>query len=648
VGAAFFAMLFYDLETRSHCDLKKAGAYNYAQDPTTEVLCAAYAFDDEDVQLWTPDQPFPQRIADHFKNGGQIRAHNAAFDRLITWYVICPDFKIPEPKLEQWYCTAAQARANCMPGSLEDVGRFVDASIKKNHRGSYLIRELSIPPYNPDPELMQEMYKYCMDDVASMRVISLNLRPLSDDELEDYHVNERINDRGIYVDVPLAHSAIKYATAEVEEVQNLVQEITNGEITSVRSTKMRDWVMARLGPEALKLCTVYKDGEAKVSMDKSVRTNLLAFDDYDQVPVDVCDVLQCASDIWASSVSKFTRMEQLADPEDYRVRGAFVFNGGSATGRFASYGLQLHNISKKTAKDPEAVRESMMRGEVLPNVLDTLKTMLRPALTADDGMQLVVADWNAIEARLNPWLSNEPNEVLDVFRAGQDVYVQAAKQIFSTDDIDEGKRFIGKVAILSLGYGGGVGAFTSMARLYGTIVEESDAQQIVTMWRRNNPWAVQYWSKIEEAYTRAMRNPGYEFSAGRVTYLFDKRHLWYALPSGRVLCYPFARFENDGITYAKASWKPKADAKEWPRAKLWHGVAVENICQAAANDLLRSSLRRCSDMEVVAHVHDEIIIQTNDAEKTQIALKNIMCTPLEWCSDLPLNVNIKTMFRYSK
>ena len=145
-----------------------------------------------------------------------------------------------------------------------------------------------------------------------------------------------------------------------------------------------------------------------------------------------------------------------------------------------------------------------------------------------------------------------------------------------------------------------------------------------------------------------MRNKGYEFSAGRVTYLFDGLHLWYALPSGRVLCYPFARLEEEGVTYAKAAWKPAADAKEWPRARLWKGLACENITQAAANDVLRSSLLQLDN--VVLHVHDEIVVECaeSDAATTQSELERIMCTPPAWCADLPLGVEASIMRRYGK
>jgi DNA polymerase len=641
-------ILWIDFETRSKCDLKKHGVYNYAQDGTTEVLCMSYAFDDEDVVTWTSG-PIPERILNHT---GEIRAHNAAFERLIFWYVLQIDFK-----LEQFYCTAAQARANCAPGSLEDVGRFAGASMKKDHRGSQLIRLLSMPradgTFNESLDLMSEMVAYCEQDVRAMRAVSLGLRQLSKNELDDYHVNERINDRGVLVDVPLACASIGYADRELEEIQHIVREVTEGAITSVRSPKMREWVKERVGEEALKLMWT---GE-KYSIDKTVRANLLAMDDPEQVPPDVAEVIQCADDLWASSVAKFSRLKDLADAEDHRVRGAFVFAGGSATGRASSFGAQVHNFTRKCADSPEEVRTAMVRGHaVVPKfgkrVTDVLKGMLRPALMAAPGNVLIAADWSSIEARMNPWLSNCASGMakLDLFAKGEDVYKVNAAATFAVrvQDVNKDQRQIGKVQELACGFAGGIGAFAAMGRAYGIHLPESDARRMVDAWRRANPWAVSYWSDLESAYTRAMRNKGYEFSAGRVTYLFDGLHLWYALPSGRVLCYPFARLEEEGVTYAKAAWKPAADAKEWPRARLWKGLACENITQAAANDVLRSSLLQLDN--VVLHVHDEIVVECaeSDAATTQSELERIMCTPPAWCADLPLGVEASIMRRYGK
>jgi DNA polymerase bacteriophage-type len=646
------SILWLDFETRSRCDLSAKGVYNYAQDASTDVLCMSYAFDDDDVVTWTPDQPFPDRVKNH---AGRIYAHNAAFERLIFWYVLQCNFQ-----LEQFYCTATQARANCLPGSLEDVGRAISSNMRKDHRGSQLIRALSIPrsdgTFNTDPALMAEMIQYCEQDVRVMREVSKAMRPLSEQELADYHTNERINDRGVLLDLPLAKAAIDYASVELGEIETLVADLTKGEITSVRSPRMKEWVMDRVGPQALKMMEVYKDDEKKYSIDKSVRANLLilAEENPDEIPAHVADVIQCADDLWASSVAKFSRLAGLADEDDHRVRGAFVFAGGSATGRASSYGAQVHNFTRKCAEEPDAVRHAMVRGHsVTPRfgkrVTDVLKGMLRPALIPAPGKQFVAADWSAVEARVTAWASADPQaeEVLQVFRDGRDIYKREAAGIYRVPEasVDSEQRQIGKVAILSLGFGGSIGAFSAMGRNYGVIMAESDSRRIVDAWRRANAWAVRYWDKLENAYTRALRNPGREFPVGRVTYLYDGRHLWYALPSGRILCYPFAKFEGDEITYVKAAWKPAADAKEWPRARLWRGLACENITQAVANDLLRHALRQLDD--VVLHVHDEIVLETSDPDAPN-TLKQVMCTPPEWAAGLPLNAEVETMTRYGK
>lgn len=661
-------ILWVDFETRSRCNLPERGVYNYAMDLSTEVLCMSYAFDNDEVRTWLPGQPFPQDVARHT---GQIRAHNAAFERLIFWYVLQIDYR-----LEQFYCTAAQARANCAPGSLEDVGRFAGASMRKDHRGAQLIRLLSIPQadgtFREDADLMAEMVRYCESDVRATRAISQAQRELSADELHDYHVNERINDRGVLLDKPLALAAVRYAETEAVEIQEIVREVTEGVVTSVRSPKMREWVLSRVGPQALKLATVHKDGEAKLSIDKNVRANLLALaeENPDEVPAQVADVIQCADDLWASSVAKFARAAALADEEDSRVRGAFVFAGGSATGRASSFGLQLQNFPRKCADDPALTRAAMVRGhDIVPKfgkrTTDVLKGMLRPSIVAPKGRRFVVYDWSSIEARVNPWLSTHrtAQEVLDVFAGGRDIYCREAAAIFHEDEQEilreyeetgkSDRRQQGKVAILACGFAGGVGAFAAMGRIYNVILPESAAQRTVQAWRRANPWAPYFWSKLEHAYLAAMRNPGHEFTAGRITYLFDGQHLWYALPSGRVLCYPFARFNDEGdLTYAKASWKPAADAKEWPRGRLWRGLACENVVQAAAHDILRHALRRldAEGFETVAHVHDEIIVECDerDAEDAARRVHQIMTDNPPWAQGLPLAAEGKIMLRYGK
>jgi DNA polymerase len=278
--------------------------------------------------------------------------------------------------------------------------------------------------------------------------------------------------------------------------------------------------------------------------------------------------------------------------------------------------------------------------------------MLRPALIPAKGNVFVVSDWSAIEGRVNPWLAhNDGAEAkLNIFRNKLDPYKVNASATFHVpyDDVSGDQRQIGKVQELALGFAGGIGAFASMGRAYGIVIDDTEAQKMVNGWRVANPWAMQYWCALEDAYRRAMRNPGHEASVGRIAYLYDKQHLWYALPSGRVLCYPFARFENDDISYLKAAWKPAADAKEWPRARLWRGLACENITQATANDLLRHTLRQMDN--VVLHIHDEVVLEVpaSEAERVGAELERVMVTAPEWAIGLPLGVEWKIMERYGK
>lgn len=660
-------ILWLDFETRSRCDLLTRGVYNYARDPSTEVLCMSYAFDDDPVRTWLPQQPFPEKIREHLADQGIIRAHNATFERLIFWYVICPEQDVQEPYIEQFYCTATEARANCMPGSLGDLARFAGTNMKKDYRGAQLIRWLSIPrpdgTFLEDDDLMREMVSYCEQDVRTMRAASRAMRPLSAEELLDYHVNERVNDLGIRVDLPLCRAGMRYAENERREIEARVRQLTDGMIDSVRSPKMAAWAYARVGDEARKLMTVYKEGEKRISADRHVRGNLLSLaeNNPEEVPPDVADVVQCADDLWASSVAKFTRMASLADIEDHRVRGSLIFAGGSATGRAASYGLQVHNLSRDTAKEPLVVRKALIEGRhVTPTfgntVTGVLKQMLRPAICPADGHVFVVADWASIEARVSPWLSLDPQaeETLTVFREGGDLYVREAMKLFacSADEVTKARRQIGKVAVLALGYGGGVKAFAAMARAYGVTLSETEIERTVRTWRRVNGWATRFWRGIELAYMRAVRSPGQEQRYGRITYLYDRQHLWYALPSGRVLCYPFAETDGKSVSYSKASWKPAAGAETWPRARLYGGLAVENVTQATANDVLRHALRELDDRHypVVLHVHDEIVVEVPEKEASRVAkgMAGIMTASPAWAGGLPLAVDVKQMSRYGK
>lgn len=648
------SICWVDIETRSACDLRENGLYNYAVDPSTRLLCISYAIDDGEVKLWRPGEP-KKLLAPFLKHTGEYRAHNAAFERVVLNALGVLDLPVA-----RWLCTSAQARANNMPGSLEDIGRFIGSGMRKDHRGAFLIRKLCVPNKNgefcDDGLLLAELYEYCRQDVRAMREVSKAIRQLTASEREDYWINERINDRGILVDTALADAAVRYSAEEQKELTRIVEVLTAGEIKTVRSPKMREWVYARVGPDARKVMTAL----GKTSLDKSVRQNLLqlAEDNPDEISPTVKELLQCVEDISASSVAKFARAAALASRRDGRIRGAFVFSGGSATGRYSSYGLQLHNFSRAVAADPESVRDAMVQGNPIaphygPSVASVLRSMLRPVLRAAEGDKYVVADWASIEARITPWVANSPAGVkkLEMFTGGVDIYKVNAASAFNVPygTITKEQRQIGKVMELACGFAGGVGAFQTMGHAYGVVLSEDRSQVMVNAWRDVNRWAQPYWSQLERAYNAAYRNPGHEFSVGRVAYLYDATHLWCALPSGRLLCYPFLRADNDGLSYAKATWKPAADAAEWPRARLWRGLVCENITQAIAADLLRAALKKLD--HVVLHCHDEIVLEVSESDTTLALgrLTDVMVNDLpDWAKGLPMSVEGSVMSRYGK
>lgn len=658
--------LHIDFETRSRVNLLRAGPYNYAMDASTQVLCMAYAFDDGPVNMWIPEKSFPDAVRAHIASGGIIVAHNAQFERLIFWYVLCPDMGLPEPTVEQFHCSAAQARTNGLPGALADGPRALGLDVRKDPRGAELIQLLSVPSgatkgdkrayfddgeFSIDLGLFLEMVTYCKRDVETERELTYYMRELTETEWEEYWASEYANDRGVQVDVELCRAAVEYADDEVVEINKRLHALIG--VAKARSPKVTLWVYDHL-PEALQEVMVKEDG--KLSLDKAIVETLLALED---VPLVTRQVLELRALISASSVAKFRTMLERADPEDGRVRGSFLFAGAPTSGRYSARGLQLHNYPRDCADNPETVREAILKRRVPDGkVMATLSSMLRPSLVGD----LVWGDWSAIEARALPWLTGDVrgDAVLDVFRecdadpSADDVYVRAASEF-------GGSRQEGKVAVLSLGYGGSVGAFQAMSRGYGVQLEDGQVKSIVSAWRRSNPWAESFWNDLESTAVRAIRHPGEWFTVGRVGYAFSEDQmggtLYCCLPSGRLLCYPKARVDivdtqygaTAQITALKASRKPAAGAPEWPRFRLWRGLLAENITQAACADLLRDALVVCEQegLPVIGHVHDEIILESKDMI-AQAELKSIMESGPDWAEGLPLAAETKCGNRYSK
>ncbi len=634
-----------DIETRSRCDLKARGAYNYAMDISTTILFISWATGNEEPHLWDWRDPFPDQLRDLFEDDEIIfKAHNASFERLLFEYVLSRQVGTPVIPISRFYCTATQARANALPDKLELCARALGAREQKDFKGAALIQKLSIPDkdtglFCEDPALLQEFGAYCRQDVRTERGITHSMRDLTPSERLDYIVSEEINDRGLMVDVEFAKVVVGYAEAEKDLLKRKTKILTKGVVLTPGSPKFTTWVYDRLGDhKEIMETTSNKSG---FTFDADTVTHL--YDVFDDLSADCRQAIQLKALSSKSSVSKFKAMVDRADDCD-RVCGWAILYGAGQTHRYSSRGLQLHNLPRDTAEDPFKIRDQFIDGTVdKDDLFRLLKSMVRPSLMPAPGHMFVCLDWKSIEAIVLPWSTQDPraDKVLDIFRAGRDIYVETAKQLPWND------RQLGKVTVLSMGYGGGVGAFQSMARGYGVSISDEDADKIKLAWRKANPWAKDFWKLLENTAKRAMRDPGQLYAVGRVSYVLQGGTLWCVLPSGTMLAYPQPRMDWNGdweqfeISCIKSSRRPKKEAPEWPRMALWGGLLAENITQAIAGDLLREALVRVREWsdEVVLHVHDEIVLEVSESE-TDMAYKDLreeMMVVPDWATGMPLD-----------
>lgn len=656
-------MVILDFETRSRCNLITRGAYNYALDASTDIICmAAYCLNTESRWLWFPDKPIPEPLQYALKHTDFVAAHNAEFDMNIYDYV-ATEYGFPEIDFDKWYCTSAQARVNGLPAGLDDAAWAVGLKTRKMNTGAGLIRKLSIPQkdgsFNKDPALIEQMGDYCMQDVIVTANLYRSTRPMMAEEHRDWLNTVKVNRRGVKVDVELAKLATNYAEAEKNAIGQRLSALTDGCITShSQSAKLRTYLHNRSDDNLKDLMKVVKDGETKLSMDKTVRRNILAAAEENPTAFDpvLIEVVALTDEGNKSSVAKFEKMLTLADDEDDRVRGAFMYAGAAQTLRYTSRGLQLHNIRRDcfSPSDTETFKQLMRQGKPLDNVMDTLSKLLRPAIIPEKDNVLVVGDWSSIEARVLPWLSDTDtgDEKLDWFESGADVYVETALRM----GLKKEDRQTGKIAELACGYQGGVNAFKLMASLYGFNISDTKAQLYVNSWRAANPWAVKFWSDLENAAMRAISNAGTRFSAGMVDYEFYPNlmggTLLCIMPNDTVIQYPKVRIVEDRyghkITSLKASVRPKADDKDWPRTNLYGGLLAENCTQAFAAAILRNALAQLDN--VIASIHDEIILEVpkQDAEQAVKTLKEVMTAVPDWAAGLPLAAEPAIFNRYGK
>ncbi len=683
-------------------DLPAVGAYKYARHPVTECLVWGYAFDAEAPKVWsprwawgntsvsTPDPERPEELLDHVAEDGYVIAWNAFFDRLIWNYVMVPKYGWPHLEIDQVLCAQAQAEANNLPGNLAKAAETIKAPYRKDPKGKILIQKLSRGTRHnwqsdayENVSNMGHMRSYCASDVVAMRGIWDRTRPLTDKEWHEYHVSERINERGVMVDYEFATAAKDYAEDEFTDLNGQLQELTGDSgITVNTHLRKAKWLFDELWPDEELQEVVRRPskpgGKERFSCDRPTRDAVLEIIAqpehsirFDSAHADkVVRFLELIEAGNSAAVRKFTAI--VNQQWNRRVYGSYAFNGGGQTGRFSSRGVQVHNIIRAPVDKDNPDRsidaiEMIMAGRNVEwlrkefgfPISRLLARLIRPTFVAPQGKTLVWADWDQIEGRVLPWLAKSPHgeAKLDMYRSNRDVYTDTAAEILNVryeEVTDDERQVYGKVPELALGFGGSVGALSSMARNYGAVIPEEQKKPIVEAWRRENPWAPHFWGELWGAAMKAYSNPGLIFHAGRIQYVFSPNlmggTLCCILPDDRILVYPQFRHERKDIEdddgNIRSRWVTsyvKGFGSGAARVELWYGILAENATQAVAASILRHALTQLDPFDIVVlHTHDEIVAEVDEylAEENAQRLRISMTYLPEWAKELPLTVSI--------
>jgi DNA polymerase len=654
------AELGIDFETFSAVDLKKAGADIYARDASSEILCMAWAFDNDPVEIWIPDEDIllPKEVYDHVSRGGRVDAFNAAFELAIWNYVGRRRHRFPELTTEQTYCTMALAYAMAVPANLGDCAAALGLTAQKDMAGNRIMLKLSKPKDDGSrwlkkdhPELYKGLYSYCIQDVVVERQVKGRLLQLSPPERKLWVLDQKINQRGIRIDVAAATRAVEVVTVTQKRLHAEMRQTTeNAVATCDAHQQLKAWLMG-MGVET--------DGVAKNDVIELLNEPLL--------PEIAKKALLLRQESAKTSTKKLTAMLNSVFT-DGRIRGTMQFHGAN-TGRWGGRRVQPHNFPRPKVPQKtiewvfERLNASIPINQVIAemeilagNPLSVLADCLRGFLIPADGCDFIAADWNAIEARVLAWLAGE-EKILEVFRTHGKIYELAAADIFRKplSEITEEERQIGKVAILALGYQGGKGAFQAMAKVYGVKVTNNRAEEIKVAWREANPAIKRFWYALEDAAMSAVMHPGKIFSARAIKYLVKGSFLLCQLPSSRVLCYPYPKIESvetpwgamkDAITFMGED----TDTHQWMRLKTYGGSLAENVTQAVSRDVLAECLPQLENKgyPVVFHVHDEAVTEPPKGFGSVAEVEEIMSRPPLWAPGLPLKAKGWRGHRYKK
>ena len=631
----------WDLETYSSVDLAKCGVYRYCESEDFEILLAAYSIDGGAVQVvdLACGEKLPEEILDALEDETVEKwSYNSQFERICLSRLLgYPAGNYLAPA--SWRCSMVWASTLGLPRSLESVGAVLGLEKQKLTEGKDLIRYFCVPcrptkanggrmrnlPEH-DPEKWERFKAYNLRDVETEMQIQERLSrfPVPDFIWEEYQLDQEINDRGIGVDMELVRQAIAMDARSRERLTAAMRELT--ELENPNSVQqMKQW----LADHGLETDTLGKKAVAEL-----IKT----------APEPLREVLSLRQQLAKSSVKKYTAMENVVCA-DSRAHGMFQFYGANRTGRFSGRLIQLQNLPQNHMPDLAQARALVRSGNyealslLYEDIPDTLSQLIRTAFVPQGGRKFIVADFSAIEARVIAWFAGERWR-LKVFEDGGDIYCASASQMFHVPVEKHGVnghlRQKGKIAELALGYGGSVGALKSMGALEMGLTEE-ELQPLVDAWRTSNPMITQFWWDVDRAVKECvkMRIPT---ETHGLRFDYQSAMLFITLPSGRRLAYVKPRIGENQFGGESVTYMGVGSTKKWERLESYGPKFVENIVQGTARDILCYAMRTLRNCAIVAHVHDEIIIEADRRMSLSAVCEQMGRTP-PWAKGLKLRAD---------
>lgn len=633
--------LSIDIETFSSADLNKTGVYRYVEEPDFEILLFGYSADNGPVHVidLAQGETLPPDVLDALSDETVTKwAFNANFERVcLSRYLGLPTGDYLNPAL--WRCTMIWSAYLGLPLSLVGAGAVLGLEKQKLAEGRDLIkyfctpctstkingqRTRNLPIHAPDRWATFKAYNQRDVETEMSMQERLSHYPVPAFVWDEYHLDQEINDRGIALDMSLVESAIRMDERSREELTSLMQELTA--LDNPNSVQqMKRW----LSDNGMETETLGKKAVAALLKD---------------APQPLGDVLLLRQQLAKSSVKKYQAMEA-AVCADGRARGMFQFYGANRTGRFSGRLIQLQNLPQNHLPDLDDARELVRSGsyedvrQVYPSVPEVLSELIRTAFIPRDGCKFIVSDFSAIEARVIAWLAGEQWR-MEVFKNGGDIYCASASQMFHVPVVKHGQnghlRQKGKIAELALGYGGSVGALKAMGALEMGL-SETELLPLVKAWRESNPNIVQLWWDVDEAVMAAVSRKSAAEVHG-IRFQYKSGMLFITLPSGRQLSYIKPRIGENQFGSPAVTYLGLGGTKKWERLESYGPKFVENIVQAISRDILCYAMKTLRSCAIVAHVHDELIIEADLRMSLDAVCEQMSQTP-PWAKGLLLRAD---------